>query len=133
MALLFSSGALKGPIPLLGVADRVNGRDRMGYWVIVDANTASGKSSDEVTIDAAGGRMNAADLGPSMMVNRDFTEVRVTVYAEAVEPLEAANIALPAVMEAFASVGEPMVFRGFTVQTETEWERINFPEGVPED
>ena len=47
----------------------------MGYWVTVDVDTASGKPSDEVTLDAGGGRLAEAGL----------------------------------------------------------WERINFPEGVPED
>lgn len=106
-------------------------KDHMGYWVVVDADTVGGKPSDAVTFDAAGGRLAEAKLSPSMFVRGDFTDVRVTVYAEADEALEAANIALPAVMDAFASVGAPMVFCGVTVQTEAEWERINLSEDQP--
>ncbi|MGK5444154.1 hypothetical protein ACSNN7_20380 [Micromonospora sp. URMC 105] len=103
----------------------------MGYWVAVDADAVSGKPIDLVKGDAAGGRLADADLSPGMMASQIGPRVTVSVYAETAEVAEAVSVAVPAVLEAFAFAGEPLEFQGVTVQTEAEWERINFPEGVP--
>ncbi|MDH6462758.1 hypothetical protein M2302_002939 [Micromonospora sp. A200] len=105
----------------------------MGYWVAIDADAVSGKPLDLVKGDGAGGRLAEADLSPGMIASQTRPRVTVTVYAETAVVAEAVSVALPAVLDAFASAGEPLEFRGVTVQTEAEWERINFPEGLPED
>src|ERR1700730_14136566 len=92
----------------------------MEYHVSVKFHTVGGHVADEDRLDMAGGRL--ATLGPSMRYGPDSPIVEVTVMADAESPQDGLRDSITAIKLAFASVGEPLVFRSGQVFTVDEFE-----------
>jgi len=93
------------------------------YHVTVGLSTLSGRFVDMDRLDRAGGDL--VTLGPSMSFAEDGPELDVTVAVAAENPAEALREGHSTVVQAFDSVGEPVVFGQGSVFTVEEFDRIS--------
>ena len=101
----------------------------MGYHLMIETDTKSGKPAREAIIDAAGGRL--ALLSPAFSFHQTESYLLATVYVERDQLGEATKYGVSSVLEVFKDLGEPLSLRRVAAYTEAEFDRVHVRGKLP--
>lgn len=94
----------------------------LGFHVVLEVNTRSGRPADPDKVDRAGGSL--LHYCPSFSVWETEPRLTATVYVEEDVASRAVETAMERVWLAFAFSNEPLVLRSVTAYTEDEFDRV---------
>jgi hypothetical protein len=95
---------------------------KVGFHVVLEVNTQSGRPADPDKVDRAGGSL--LRYCPAFSVWDTEPRLIATVYVEEDEVPRAVEVAMERVWLAFTFASEPLVLRSVTAYTEDEFDRV---------